>query len=174
MKHFHSLRLRWVLVILHCVKSVQIGSFFWVIFLVFWLNKGKYVPEKLRVWTLFTQCFFNKCPSWHRNIQLKYSGEYVIWYSEIIRKFFTMRRWEIFAKTFHLRCLVGFALCRFSLHLNYEQTTQISYQKVNTMHLVGPYKPISDRSQIFCDFLTPRFHLVRLQKCIYNPDTNLW
>ena len=44
----------------HCVKSVQIRSFFWSVFsrirTVFSLNAGKYGPEKIRIWTLFTQC----------------------------------------------------------------------------------------------------------------------
>ena len=33
-----------------CVKSVQIRIEY-----VFGLNTGKYAPEKLRIWTLFTQ-----------------------------------------------------------------------------------------------------------------------
>ena len=37
----------------HCVKSVQIRNFFWSIFSP---NAGKYGPEKLCIWALFTQC----------------------------------------------------------------------------------------------------------------------
>ena len=45
----------------HCMKIVQIRSFLWSVFSrifplsVFSLNAGKYGPEKLRIWTLFTQ-----------------------------------------------------------------------------------------------------------------------
>ena len=44
----------------HYTKSVQIWSFFWFVFSRFWNESfspsmGKYRPEKLRVWTLFTQ-----------------------------------------------------------------------------------------------------------------------
>ena len=56
---------------IHYVKSVQIRSFSSPYFPLFWLNTGKYGPEKspyfnwilestdqknLRIWTLFTQC----------------------------------------------------------------------------------------------------------------------
>ena len=40
---------------LHCVKSVQIRSFFWSVFRP---NTGKCGPEKISIWTLFTQCQF--------------------------------------------------------------------------------------------------------------------
>ena len=54
----------------HCVKSVQIPSFFWSAFSRIWteyeemqsispysvLMREKYDSEKLRIWTLFTQC----------------------------------------------------------------------------------------------------------------------
>ena len=49
---------------MYCVKSVQIRSFFWSIFSHFWTEYGeirtspnawKYGPEKIRIWTLFTQ-----------------------------------------------------------------------------------------------------------------------
>ena len=37
---------------IHCMKSVQIGSFFWSVFSVLGLNTDQL---KLRIWTLFTQ-----------------------------------------------------------------------------------------------------------------------
>ena len=39
----------------HCVKSVQMRSFSGPYFSVFGLTSRKYRPEKIRVWTLFTQ-----------------------------------------------------------------------------------------------------------------------
>ena len=39
----------------HCVKSVQIGSFFWSIFSCTWAEYGDYTDQKnLGIWTLFT------------------------------------------------------------------------------------------------------------------------
>ena len=43
-----------------CVKSEQIRSFSGQCFPVFIPNTGKYGPEKLRIWTLFTQWFLKK------------------------------------------------------------------------------------------------------------------
>ena len=52
---------------MHCTKSVQIRSFFCSLFSCIWTeygdlrskvfrsNTGKYGPEKLRIWTLYTQ-----------------------------------------------------------------------------------------------------------------------
>ena len=40
----------------HYVKSVSIGSFSGLHSTVFIPNAGKCGPEKLRIWTLFTQC----------------------------------------------------------------------------------------------------------------------
>ena len=59
---------------LHCVKIVQIRSFFWSAFSCFWTEYGyllrKYLhlvrirentdQGKLRIWTLFTQGYFHK------------------------------------------------------------------------------------------------------------------
>ena len=59
----------------HCMKSVQIRSFFYSIFFsVFGLNTEIYSvnqvrirentdQKKLRIWTLFTQCFLHYGPS---------------------------------------------------------------------------------------------------------------
>ena len=43
----------------HCVKSIHIRSFSGPYFSVFGLNTGKYGPEKLRIWTILTQCRLN-------------------------------------------------------------------------------------------------------------------
>ena len=43
------------LVKIHCVKSVRIWSFSGSYFPIFSSNVGKYGPEKLQIWTLFTQ-----------------------------------------------------------------------------------------------------------------------
>ena len=59
---------------LHCVKSVQIRSFFWSAFSCFWTEYGYLLRKcpysvrirentdqrKLRIWTLFTQGYFPK------------------------------------------------------------------------------------------------------------------
>ena len=59
---------------LHCVKSVQIRSFFWSAFSCFWTEYGYLLRKypysvrilentdqgKLRIWTLFTQGYFHK------------------------------------------------------------------------------------------------------------------
>ena len=42
----------WKHIIIHCVKSVEIRSFFWS---VFSRIQTEYGPEKARIWTLFTQ-----------------------------------------------------------------------------------------------------------------------
>ena len=46
-----------VLLRVHCVKIVRIRSFSGPHFPAFSPNAGKYGPEKLRIQTLFTQCF---------------------------------------------------------------------------------------------------------------------
>ena len=40
----------------HCVKSVQIRSFFWFVFSSTQSQCRKIRTKKLRIWTLFTQC----------------------------------------------------------------------------------------------------------------------
>ena len=67
----------WLQILCHCVKSVQIRSFFWPVFsrirneygeilrispysVRMWENTGQ---EKLHIWTLFTQCTLRQLPS---------------------------------------------------------------------------------------------------------------
>ena len=47
----------------HCVKSVQIWSFFRSVFFRIWTEYGKYGPDQDQIWTLFTQweLFERKC-----------------------------------------------------------------------------------------------------------------
>ena len=77
---------------LHCVKSVQIRSFFWSAFSCFWTEYGYLLRKypysvrilentdqgKLRIWTLFTQGYFHK-KFHHRcltDIQSRLGGSY--------------------------------------------------------------------------------------------------
>ena len=42
-------------IIIHCVKSVQIRSFFWSVFSFIQTEYGDVDQKNLRIWTLFTQ-----------------------------------------------------------------------------------------------------------------------
>ena len=91
----------------HCVKSVQIRSFFWSVFSCIWTEYGSLEYEhrisqysvqmgentgqkKLRIWTLFTQCFFIYQPFLSKNI-FQYFMLYHIW-DQACTSFFSIFR----------------------------------------------------------------------------------
>ena len=63
----------------HCVKSAKYGVFSGPYFPVFSPNAGKYGPEKIRIWTLFTQWMFaeesictkSQCPDYVLQMYVK-------------------------------------------------------------------------------------------------------
>ena len=67
---------------LHCVKSVQIRSFFWS---VFSRIRTEYGSEKLRIWTLFTQyCLFLVWLQWADGLDFVLSQSYLSSYLNIL------------------------------------------------------------------------------------------